>query len=882
MTLPVGTRLGPYEVVGPLGAGGMGEVYRASDTRLGRSVAIKVLPEHLAESPQARERFEREARAISALGHPSICTLYDIGTESGRGYLVMELVEGETLAARLERGQLAPAEALRVAIQVADGLAAAHRQGIVHRDLKPANVMLTRTGAKILDFGVAKLREDAAEDAGGASAPTILPTRTTPLTSQGTLIGTMQYMSPEQLEAKPVDHRADVFAFGATLYEMLTGKRAFSGTSQASLIAAILEREPPPVSQLVPTSPPALDRAIRRCLAKDPDERWQSMLDLRAELEWIASGGASALPVAADTAPRRRPTWLRATAALVGAAALVALGSVLDRPATTVAHVTRTTILLPAATELDVENGAIALSPDGTKLAYTASMRGEPRRLWIRPLDSLTPQALAGTEGATYPFWSPDGSQLGFFAERKLRKVPAAGGIVQAIADAPAGRGGAWSTSGVIVFAPDARGPLWQVPAAGGTAVQLTSANETQLSHRNPRFLPDGKRVLFFAGYIGDKGNGVYSVDVASGETSLVLAGDTDGTYAEPGYLVFVRAGNLMAQRFDPATLRLSGEALPVVEDVQFNPFRYTGTYTVSGTGMLLYHAGPVQGSNQLTWYDLEGKPQGTVGDPAVFWFTLRISPDGKKALATVRRGADGSHLWIYDLVRNIGRRFTTGEANSLNPVWSPDGRRVAYTDGTGGVFIRSVDGTSPPERIDPKGRRFLCTTWSPDDAVLGCFEEQNQNTGSDLWMLPLRGEGEPAPWIVTNADELYPDFSPDGRWVAYLSDESGRQEVYVASYPDAGGKWQVSNGGASFGRFTADARAIVYADNEGRMFSVPVEAGPSGLEIGAPSALFGGVVLPVVAGEFAPDGKRFLGAARVAGDAAPELTLVTNWSAGY
>ena len=881
-----GTRLGPFEIVASLGAGGMGEVYRAVDTRLGRNVAIKVLPEHLAARAAARERFEREAKAISALGHPNICTLYDIGTDGDRAYLVMELLEGETLATRLERGPLALEEALRIAIQIANGLHTAHLQGVVHRDLKPANVMLTRSGAKILDFGVAKLRDEAPETQHGATGllPTVAPTRATPLTSQGALVGTLQYMAPEQLEGKPLDHRADIFSFGALLYEAITGKRAFDGASQASVIAAILEREPRLVSEQLPaaTGGPALDRVIRRCLAKDPGERWQSALDLRSELEWIAAGSGVERGRAAVPAPplgRRSPTWIPWATALVAGVAMFALGWVLARPAAVPAAVTRTTIELPKGTKLDTDNASIALSPDGTKLAY-AAIDGGKLALWVRPLDSLTPQRLAGSEDATYPFWSPDGAHIGFFADRKLKKVPAAGGPVQSLCDVTDGRGASWGTSGVIVFAPAPYGGLWQVPASGGAAVQLTTPDDPNLTHRNPRFLPDGKRVLFYSGLnTGDEGNGVYCLDIETKEISLVLGGDSEGLWVEPGWLAFVRDGNLMAQRIDARTLRTSGEAIPIAENVQFNTFRYTGTYTFSNNGLLLYETGALQGENQLTWFDLEGKPLGKVGEPAVFWLTLVVSPDGRRAVSAVRHRDGGSDLWMYDLARGVGSRFTLGETNALMPVWSPDGREVAYCDGAGALYSKPVDGTSPPRQIYlKKGATLNCTAWHPDGSTIACVS-QNANTGTDVWLVPARGGAEPTVWLATHANEGSPSFSPDGRWMTYVSDESGRQELYVASFPEARGKWLISTGGVQGGSFSADGKSIRYWDNEQKAFAVPVSPSGGGLDIGSPQPLFGGEALPVISGDFMPDGTRFLGARRDDTGTAPGLTLVTSWS---
>ncbi len=885
MTLAAGERLGPYEILAPLGAGGMGEVYRARDTRLGREVAVKILPEHLSASPEARERFEREAKVISSLSHPHICVLHDIGAYQDSAYLVMELLEGETLSARLERGPLRLEEALRAAAQVADALDKAHRKGIVHRDLKPGNIMLTKGGAKILDFGVAKLRDEAAEVPEGKSGsgilPTVAPTRTTPLTSHGAILGTMQYMAPEQLEGKGVDLRSDIFAFGAVLYEMVTGKRAFEGSSQASVIAAILERDPRPVTEIVPASPVALDRAIRRCLAKDPDDRWQSALDLKSELEWISggSGAMGAVPAAQAAARKRRaPAWVGPVAALLGAAATFALGWVLHRPAPP--QLMRTSLVMPRGTALDTDNASIALSPDGTRLAYAAREKGGPLQLYVRPMESLTAQPLAGTEGATYPFWSPDGSHLGFFAEGKLKKVQASGGAAQTICPAEDGRGASWGADDVIVFAPGPFGGLFQVSAEGGTPVPVTTATGEGLTHRNPRFLPGGRKLLFFSGTnVKEPNNGIYCLDLATKKSELVVHADSEGIYVEPGYLVFVREGNLVAQRIDLSSLKVSGDAVPIAENVQFNTFRFTGTYTFSPTGLLVYRSGAIQGEDQLTWFDLDGKRLGTLGDPAIFWLFLRISPDDRKAVVAVRHPDGGSDLWMYDLVRGLGTRFTLGETNALAPIWSPDGKQVVFSDGANSLYIKAADGTSPQRKLfTAPGGATVPLDWSPDGSRI-VFLTQTPKTGVDLWIFPMKGEEKPGPILATPAAESTASISPDGRYLAYLSDESGRNEIYVTSFPVPGGKWQISTGGAAGGRWLGAGQEFAYDDLEAKTYAVPIARSGSGLEIGARRPLFGGQAFRAETADCTHDGKRCLAAVPVAGDTGPVLTLVTNWT---
>ena len=885
MALSPGTQLGSYRIVAQLGAGGMGEVYRATDTRLGRDVALKVLPPHLAGFADSRERFEREAKVISSLSHPNICTLFDIGTQDDTTYLVMELLEGEPLSARLEKGPLKLDEVLKYGAQVADALDKAHRKGIVHRDLKPANLMLTKGGVKVLDFGVAKLTEGRPGTTTGTGIlPTVAPTRTTPLTMQGAIVGTMQYMAPEQLEGKPVDHRADIFSLGAVLFEMVTGKRAFEGASQASVIAAVLEREPRPVSEITAGTPPSLDRTVGRCLHKDPDERWQSAIDIKSDLEWIQQQSGTARTAARASAVARRSGArgaITAALAAIGIVAAFGLGWMMNRSEAPPARLLRASLVISSGTTLDSDNASIALSPDGTMLVYAGRERGGAGGLFLRPLDSLTAQPLAGTAGATYPFWSPDGRQIGFFADRKLKRIPSTGGAVQTICDAEDGRGASWGADGTIVFSPRPRAGLNSVPAAGGTVTSLTTLEEGAFTHRNPHFLPDGKRVLFFSGSnAGDPINGIHSLDLASRKIERVLAVDSEGIPLDSGHLVFVRDGNLMAQKLDLASLALSGEAVPIAENVQFNTFRYTGTYTVSSAGLLLFQTGAIQGDNQLTWYDEKGNKAGTVGEPASFWLPMQISPDGRRAAATIRHSDGGSDVWMYDLTRGIGTRFTMGEnKNSLVPLWSPDGRQLVYIDGAGGLYGKAVDGSTPERLIFQEDSSLIPVDWSPDGSRIIYSTQQSAKTGTDLRIVTLTGEAKASPYLEGTANEEWAVFSPDGRWVAYISDESGRSEVYVQSFPAGGGKYQVSATGATWVEWTGTGKEIYFGDSDGKFYAVPVTARGAGLEIDAPRPLFEGKEVAVVTGAFTPDGTRYLGAAQLSGDVGPVLTLVTNWA---
>jgi eukaryotic-like serine/threonine-protein kinase len=620
MPLPNGTQLGPYEIVAPVGAGGMGEVYRARDTRLDRDVAIKILPQHLAETPEARQRFEREARAVSSLNHPHICTLYDIGHQGGTDFLVMEYLEGETLSRRLDKGPLPTSELLRIAIEIADALEKAHRQGVIHRDLKPGNIMLTKGSAKLLDFGLAKATGLAAAPPSSSLTLSLHnPGSTEPVTAKGTLVGTFQYMSPEQVEGKEADVRSDIFAFGAVLFEMATGKRAFEGKSQASVIAAILEREPPPISQLQPMSPPALDRVVKICLSKDPDDRFQTAHDLKLQLEWIRDAGSQAgvpAPVVAHRKHRERIAW--GSAALLAILAIVLIiGYIARAPIPAPAIVSE---ISPPANTKFVLNGTTAgppvLSPDGQQLAFTAVGSDGHQRLWVRPLNVATSHPLQGTDGAVYPFWSPDSRHLGYFAGGKLNRIDASGGPSFAICDANLPRGGSWAQDDTILFTPTVSDPIFRIPASGGTPQPVTklSGSANGRSHRWPQFLPDGKHFLFFLQTPDPASQAIYAASISGGEPTLLVRNSSAAIYAPPGYLLFVRQGTLMAQRFDVSKLQLTGDALPLAEHVAVNTVINQAIFTVSQDGILTYQAGGETGEVvRPTWFDRSGKPTGEI-----------------------------------------------------------------------------------------------------------------------------------------------------------------------------------------------------------------------------------------------------------------------------
>jgi serine/threonine protein kinase/WD40 repeat protein len=861
------TRLGPYEILSPLGAGGMGEVYKAKDTRLDRTVAIKVLPEHVAANPEARQRFEREARAVSSLNHPNICVLHDIGQQDGVDFLVMEYLEGETLAARLAKGPLPVAQALEYAIQIADALAQAHRRGFCHRDLKPGNIMLTRSGAKLLDFGLAK------------RAPTALANEATvsvDLTGKGTILGTLPYMAPEQVEGREADARTDLFAFGAVLYEMVTGRKAFPGQTAANLMVAILERDPPP---LPGSCPPALDRLVRRCLAKDPDQRWQNAQDLKVALQWIVEG----TPVQPAPVTRRLLPW--AAAALATVAALV-LAALYFRPTPSSERTVRL-LVSPPEKETFWSYDLPAVSPDGERLAFTAIDPDGKTRIWVRSLDSLTISPLAGADGGIRPFWSPDSRSLAFFADGKLKKADLRGGPPQTLCDASNWNPfGAWGRDGVILFGNGDSGgrTLSRVAATGGEVRLATTldVSRQEAGHDYPQFLPDGRHFIYLVQSARPENSGIYAGSLDSKETKRLVSTQTNAAYAGSpsgsGYLLFTRDDALMAQAFDAARLELTGAPLPVTQPVSISSTivtaRLLALFAVSENGVLAYRTGGSTGAIELVWFDRQGKRLGTVGEPADY-SNPALSPDEKKlVVCRVNPQARTRDLWLFDLARGTSSRFTFDPADKTNPVWSPDGSRIAFSSRRRGaldVYVKAATGSGADDVLLESREDKVVLDWTPDGRFI-LFSQ-----GDDYWTVPLEGDRKPKGSLELGDS---PRVSPNGGWVAYGSNESSRGDVYVQSFPPGGGKWQVSTAGGTEPQWRRDGKELFYRAAD-KLMAVDVKTDAPVFEAGIPKPLFAVRVEKVGRRSHfvvAASGQRFL----VAVEAAPSpLTLVTNWTAG-
>jgi eukaryotic-like serine/threonine-protein kinase len=880
MSLTPGQKLGSYEIEAKIGAGGMGDVFRARDARLDRVVAIKVLPERTAGSADMKERFQREAKAISSLNHPNICTLFDIGEEEGLDYLVMEHLEGETLAERLTKGPLPIGEIIRLAVQVADALDSAHRQSLIHRDLKPGNVMITRDGAKLLDFGLAKLvvTENGLDSMSGV-------TMTAPLTMDGSIIGTMQYMAPEQLEGKEADARSDLFAFGALLYEMATGKRPFDGTSQASLIASVLKEEPAAVTTLQPMIPPMLEQAISQCLQKDPDNRWQTAGDLKRALLWVSEGG-SQIGVPAPVARRRKMRELILTT-LVGvmALAIAGLGYTTWQNSRADVPVVQSNILLENQSILDnMGGGSVMISPDGSMVAWVArDSMGAQKKLWVRRLDALTTLPLPGTEGASFPFWSPDSRYIAFFDDSNLKKILATGGPTLTLCSAEDGRSGAWNDDGDILFTPTSTDVIHRVSAAGGEAVAVTARDTIydDFTHRWVSFLPNGRDFLYFTRTGGSAGGEKDAICVGSldrPEVKRLIRVKSNPVFAD-GKILFVRNGVLMAQEFDPGSWELAPDAVPVAERVSYLESWSKGVFSTDRTGQLVFRQGDVSTGSKIRLYDMNGVHQQDFGKTVIHYSAVP-SHDGTRAVTNILDQAIGNaDIWILDLRRNIRTRLTFHDADDLSAAWSPDDTRIAWVSRRAdqpGVYVKSADGSGEPELVFETDRTIFVRDWSPDGRYLiGQYDMDSV----DLLIIPMVGDEEPFTYMATPANEYDPSFSPDGRWIAFGSNETEREEVYVAPFPATGAKWQVSINEGDRPNWSPDGNRIVYLNNSDTLMEAEVDGTGSAFEIGEVVPLFavkafrpGGVF------HLMPDGQHILINERLTEMDQSRLVLVQNW----
>lgn len=864
----------------------MGEVYRARDTRLGRDVAVKILAAQVSKDPVRKQRFEREAKTISSLNHPHICVLHDIGSQDSVDYLVMECVEGETLAKRLEKGALPLEQVLKYGAQIADALDKAHRAGIVHRDLKPGNIMLTATGTKLLDFGLAKPTAPVAN----LATLTAAVTRDSPVTEQGTIVGTFQYMSPEQVEGKELDGRSDIFSLGAVLYEMVTGKRAFEGKSQLSVASAILDKEPAPVSTIKPMTPPTLDYAIKKCLAKLPDERWQSGSDLASELKWLGEnlgrlGGAT--PNVSTGKTREYLGWAVACGLLV----LLLAGAIwwrYSKPPEQAMHFYAT---LPFPVR------DVALSPNGHTVAvvgYWESLRetlGTRNVIWIHELGSQGGRSLEGTEGATFPFWSPDGQFLAFFADGKLKKLDLSGGPAQTICDAPSGRGGTWNKDGVVVFTPYAgvQGGLYRVSAAGGMPTRITTPdpNRSENSHRWPMFLPDGTHFLYMtANFSGKKGvNAIFVGSLDSNEKRFVVEANANAAYAAPGYLLFLREKTLLAQRFDLKRFTVTGEPTVILTGIQYEAPLRRAVFAASDSGLLLAQTGTGVALSQPLWFDRKGNEVGAVGKPDLYT-NVSLAPSGKSvAIDKTDIASVTVDVLALDLQGNNVKRLTFVPSYNVDPIWSPDAGQLIFSSNRQflgqNMYIKNSNGTQEEKVIleDELGNLDnFANDWSKDGKHI-LFTR-----GTDLWSATLPGlKGS---LFLKGASALRNgQFSPDGKWVAYASNETGKWQIYVTSFPDARGKWQVSTSGGEQPRWRGDGKELFYLSADHKMMAAAVKTGVN-FDVGSPVALFQAsprqamTLFDLFVYDVGKDGQRFLINTPVKEAEAEPMSVVLNWAA--
>jgi serine/threonine protein kinase/Tol biopolymer transport system component len=873
MPLAAASRFGPYEIASMIGFGAMGEVYEARDVRLGRRVALKILPAVFSMHPDRVERFEQEARAASMLNHPNIVSIYDVGRQGEHSYIVSELLEGETLRSRLQRGAVPVRTAVEYTLQIARGLAAAHAKGIVHRDLKPDNLFITREGlVKILDFGLAKVTAPDFDSGTGAAVPTI----------PGTVIGSAPYMAPEQVRGQPVDRRADIFALGAILYEMLSGRRAFDAASAVETMSAVLKEDTPDLSVSNPAVPPDLDRIVRHCLEKDPERRFQAAADVAFHLEGFSAWSGTARRPAV-TVSRGFTLRERLFAAVAGLAVLTVgiIAVAYFRQGRERAPVIRYNIPPPEGTTLPAFPSFLTLSPDGAHLAFVAVSADSIRQLWIRDLSALTSRALAGTTGVDQPFWSPDSRFVAFFAEGKLRKVDITGGPPQTICDAPPARSGSWNDDGVIVFTPGAGAGLYTVPATGGVPAPLTTLDRSRAEsdHLWPAFLPDGKRFVYLARSADPRKTALYLGSLDGKTHEMLTAVDSNAVFSPPGYLIYQHEGTLTARPFDVSRGRFTGPEFSIAAPVGYNNANGRGAFAVSQTGVLTYRAGPDDAATESVWFDRTGKRIGSLGLSDVSpdaW----LSADGTALAFSRADRRTATSIWFASTENSRLTRFTFGPGMDLLPVWSSDAKFVVFASNRAGAFdlYRKVSTGTGEEQILLKSNVDKYPSDVSRDGRLLYYAAGAQGD-FDLWML---SDGKPTPLLQTKFDERNGRFSPTGRWMAYVSNETGRYEVYVVPLaPQVGGKWQISTTGGLQPRWRADEGELFYLAGDGRVMAVPIRT-DRGFEHGEAHQLFQTRLDPSVLindrnYEATADGQRFLVTTPL-GTSVP-ITVVVNWT---
>ncbi|HEY8226441.1 MAG TPA: protein kinase [Pyrinomonadaceae bacterium] len=885
-SLSSGTRLGRYEIRTKIGEGGMGEVYRARDIEIGRDVAVKVLPSTFSTDTDRLHRFQQEACAAGALNHPNILSIYDVGRHDASPYVVSELLEGETLRKRIGGTALGQRRALDYALQIANGLAAAHGKGIVHRDLKPDNIFITNDGrVKILDFGLAKLTQ-----LDGIQSQTDVPTRRVD-TDPGVVMGTVGYMSPEQLKGRAVDQRSDIFSLGAILYEMLSGRRAFHGESAAETMSAVLREDPPELSDTNKSVSPALERLVTHCLEKNPEARFHSARDVAFALEALSGS----TPIPADTtvmptvAPKR---WTRRELIVASVAAIAIVMTIALAVGLSVSYFRRTptdtrTVRLFVNPPEKSGFGSFAISPDGLRLVFAATDSSGKSLLWVRALSSINAQPLSGTEEGTDPFWSPDSRFIGFFAGGKLKRIEATGGPVRTLCTAAVPRGGSWNRDGIIIFSPTPNDPLYRISAEGGEVTALTKLDTShqEASHRWPHFLPDGHHFLYSV-LGGPQGQGIYVTSIDAKESRRLLdVRDTVVAYAEPGYLLFRRESSLMAQAFDLKTLQLSGNSFPIAEQVGFEATTFQTYFSVSQTGILAYSSG-IYGKTQLVWVDRSGKEIGLIGQPSNFYIRPWLSPDEKRIAVDGPDLQGNRDIWLIDLGSGNATRFTFEPSTELFPVWAPDGSRIAFSsdrEGPRQLYQKNANGAGKEELLFKSDTNLISMDWSPDGQFL-MYTVNDPRTKIDLWILPLFGDRKPFPFLNTQANERLGRFSPDGRWIAYVSDESGTNEVYVQTFPASGGKWQVSTNGGYHIAWARNGKELFYISSDKKMMAVNVKTEGTTFERETPKVLFDRHIpsfnTPLAQFAVTRDGQKFIVANPVGENTSAPITVALNWTA--